>query len=252
MSFELRASFVAVVLAFGGARCAEAATDPRLVIHHDLWTSSTGRCTVDIEHASVAGVPSGVKRRIDGILAKQMMDLSLTPETSSRREAACTKETKERIAVDKRDSYHGFEHADWTTGLARGRWLSVRFHYSEYSGAFQVHPADYYRSTTFDLAHGGYPVPTIGFYVKAQRAHLADALTRAEIASLNAAVDREAVHQLVSGALIDDPDIIVTLDGIEVTGLGGDEATRNLIVKVPYSQLTGVGTPDGPLDPATR
>jgi hypothetical protein len=236
------------------ATVARADADVRLSVRHDVWKSSTGRCTSDIGYPSVSGVPSNVKARVDGVLSQQLAYLSLFPNRSVRtREAACVKERQARIRFFKEDAFHGFERAEWTVGLARGRWLSVRLHYEEYSGAGQAHPLDYYRATTFDLQHDGYPVPTSGYYLKAQRALLDRAVGDADIAARHVpSIWNDSVRKSVVAAGIDDRNVLVTPEGIEINGLGGDEAERTIIVSVPFSKLAGVGTPGGPLDPATR
>jgi hypothetical protein len=152
-----------------------------------------------------------------------------------------------------------FERIEWTMGLARGRWLSVRLHDS-FGSSHAAHPEDVYASYTFDLTHGGYPVPTRGFYTKAQRSRLNAAIFAAEMRTLAdlakqdpaQTVPRDYVKSNAEGLTIEAPQILLTETGIEVTGVDPSEAARNLIVAIPFSDLTGVGTTGGPLDPATR
>jgi hypothetical protein len=245
----MRVAAVACSIALGIASPIRAATQPRLAIVHEHWRSSSGACTVDLEHATVTGLPAAMKARMDRVLASLL--LSQFPSaalTSREREAACA----------KRHRSPSYESADWTTGFAHGRWLSVRVHASGYaSGA--VHPWDAYAAITFDLTHGGDPVPKGGFYTNAQRVELDHVLANAEIAHLSAddghavdAVKAGYVRKDVEMSALTASDFLLTRTGIEVTGFTTVDAEGRQTIEVPYSALRGIGTPGGPLDAATR
>jgi hypothetical protein len=251
---------IAGVIAYGTARAASPASDPHVVIRHEIWKSSGANCTADIEHASVMGVPPEVKARSDGILEQQLQEVALRPSWRASRESHCAQAIRDGITYFGGVRFHGFNNADWTVGLTHARWISVRLHVEQYSGAGQAHPTDFYTSTTFDLRHDGYPVPTSGYFLKSQRARFDDALTSGWFALMKrgnppyrpnvyAVAD---VHGAIASAVIDQRSIMLATGGIDDCGLGFNEATRTVIVDVPYEKLTGVGTPGGPLDPATR
>lgn len=254
-------TLIACALGLGAGHPATASTGPHLVIRHDRWKSSTGACTVDIERASVIGVAAEVKARIDGLLARglasQLPSSALTP---SERKARCAKAIAQNAPYFKvvGHPYEEFEAADWTPGLARGRWLSARLHVTEYAGG--AHPSDSYTAITFDLAHGGYPVPRSGFYPSSQRARFNHLIFVSEVALTKTfdpqnPPDAETIgflRQSAQALVVDAAQILLTSAGIEVTGIQDSEAARNEIVKVPFAALEDLGTPGGPLDPATR
>jgi len=242
------------------AQAALAATQPRLAITREVWKSSTGACTVDLRHATVMGVSAEEKTRIDGVLAALLASRSPSAAVAPRqREATCAKAIAHRGAGAAADSYSSDESADWTTGLAHGRWLSVRVHVSAYSSG-AVHPSDAYAAVTFDLAHGGYPVPTSGFYTHARRPMLERVLAKAELAHLAAEQPGEPldaakiayVRNDIAMSAFTESDFLLTTTGIEVTGIITTDAEGKQMIAVPYASLRGIGTPGGPLDPTTR
>jgi hypothetical protein len=240
---------VACSIALWIALPVRAATQPKLSIVREHWRSSSGACTVDLDHATVTGLPTAMTARMDRVLASLLRSQAPSAASTSReRELACA----------KRHHFSSYENADWITGLAQGRWLSARIHASGYaSGA--VHPWDGYAAVTFDLEHGGDPVPTSGFYTNARRAKLDQILANAEIAHLDAedgkAVDADRaayVRRDVEMSALKASDFFLTRRGVEVTGITTVDAEGRQIIEVPYSVLRGVGTPGGPLDAATR
>jgi len=226
---------------------------PQIAIVTEHWKSSTGACTADLEHATVTGVPSDVKARIDANLAAVLASQSATaPLPKAKREAECAGSFEGR-------AFSSTETATWTKGLMRGRWLSMRLHVSSYASP-AAHPADRYAAITFDLDHGGYPVPRAGFYTNSQRPALNAELAKGAIATLAAndpsgARDPSTVASIrheIEQAAIDESQLLLTPSGLEVTGVFESEAARNLIVSVTFAELRGIGTPGGPLDPQTR
>jgi len=153
-----------------GPAAAVSGADPHLNIAHVAWTSSHGTCSLDGEIATVSGVPSAVKRRIDAAFARALDGQSeYTPSDSAAdREAACG---FDRVTIA----------ADWTRGRTRGRWLSARYHVRT-SYQHEPRPADDYAAVTFDLANGGTQVPTSGFYPAAHRQSFNSAIAAAAIA----------------------------------------------------------------------
>jgi hypothetical protein len=255
------ASFIAIVaiLASGFGRFASATDEPRLDINSETWTSSAGVCTARIARASVSGVPADVKARIDGLLASALTSrLPSSQSTPAEREAQCAKALSENAPYQKVHPYQQTEADDWTTGFSHGRWLSARLHVTQYSGG--AHPSDNYVSMTFDLAHAGYPVPKSGFYLDAQRARFNQALFKYYVANVTSfdpqhppdASDLKYMSETTRALDLDETHILLTSAGIEINGIENAEAARNEIVKVPFSALNGIGTPGGPLDPATR
>jgi hypothetical protein len=223
-----------------GAGQASAATEPHLVIRRDIWKSSSGACTVDIERASVTGVPAEVKARIDGLLARTLASqLPSSERTRSEWEASCKAIAENAPYVEKLGHPYGQdEGADWTPGLARGRWLSARLHVTAYAGG--AHPSDSYTAITFDLGHEGYPVPRSGFYPNSRRARFNQLIFAARVALTKAFEPQNPLDAATIGYLraetqaldIDASQILLMAAGVEVTGTESAEAGRNEIVNV--------------------
>jgi hypothetical protein len=232
---------------------AEVPVKPQITIATEHWKSSTGACAADLEHATVSGVPPDVKVRIDANLATLLTSQSETaPLSKAKREAECAGSIEGR-------AFSSTETATWTKGLMRGRWLSMRLHVSSYASA-AAHPSDRYAAITFDLDHGGYPVRRAGFYTSSQRPALNAELAKGALAALaaNDPIDTRDPSTLASmrheieQAAIDESQLLLTPSGLEITGVFESEAARNLIVRLTFAELRGVGTPGGPLDPQTR
>ncbi len=251
----------ACIVATQWAQPSSAMPQPRLAISIEHWKSATGACTADLEHATVTGVPSDVKARIDASLAKLLATQSPTaPLTRTKREANCAQATADFASYGKtiEHSFSSNEVARWTTGLARGRWLSVRLHVTGFAIG-NAHPWDAYAAATFDLDHGGYPVPRSGFYTSAQRPAFDEKLAQSEVAALrseDATASHDAdvlasIRQQIEQSPINASNLLLTASGLEVTGTL-DEAFRNIIITLSYAGLKGIGTPGGPLDPATH
>jgi hypothetical protein len=245
-----------------GMRAAGAASQPHLAIVTEHWKSQSGRCSADLEHATVLGVPQDVKARIDASLANLLATQSPTaPLTRAKREANCAQVAADVASYVKKieQPYTSFEEAKWTTGLARGRWLSVRLHVTAFA-IENAHPSDQYAAVTFDLDHGGYPVPRNGFYTNAQRAALDAKLVQSEMAAirhddpsgLSDADAMASIRQQIAQAETDESHFLLTSSGIEFMGAIDAEPFNNEILKLSYAELKGIGTPGGPLDPATR
>jgi hypothetical protein len=210
----------------------------------------------------VTNVPASVKVRIDGFLAKALSAQTEYAKVAlSEREAACNAARADNPdTASQNDRLHVYEGSDWTSGWARGRWLSVRLHTTESSNR-QAHPSDSYAAYTFDLEHGGYPVPTSGYYTRAQRKRLNAAVYAADVAAFSAfakqnpgdgPVDLSYLRAKDTALQLDATQILLTDSGIELTHTDESEAARGLILKIPFAKLAGIGTPGGPLDPATR
>lgn len=263
-SFATIATAIACALASVAIQPAAAAADPHLLVRRDNWTSSTGACEAKFEHATVVGVPADVKARIDGFLERALASESTSYQDAPYgrparvREVVCAKGIAANAPYAKEREFATIEAAVWTPGFARGRWLSTRLHVMNFAGG--AHGSDTYFAITFDLDHGGYPVPASGFYTNAQRARFNHALFTSQVAVRRSndpdgpldADDIESLRQNAQALNVQAAQILLTSAGIEVTGMETSEAARSEVVKVSFSALRGIGTPGGPLDPATR
>ena len=234
-----------------------AVLEPHVVLEEVAWKSAAGHCSSKYQRATVAGVPAAAAAVIDAALRK--MERDVAEAATSPGGAACEKEYREDIAADPRGSMlHGsFFDGDWTVGLQTKRWISVRFHTTSFAGG--AHPSDTYAAATFDLAHGGYPVRTFGFYTSARRKRFdrivldADFRTMATLSKREGfTVDPDFLRTRDSDLAVDASQILVLPGAIAISGIGSSEAERNDLLTIDERPLFAVGTPNGPLDPKTR
>jgi hypothetical protein len=123
-----------------------------------------------------------------------------------------------------------------------------------------AHPSDEYTSVTFDLAHGGYPVPTFGFYTPGRRERFNAILYDADVREMRSlakeerdlSVDSAYLKQRDAGLSVNATQILVRAKTIEVTNVDDSGAMRNYILQVDDAALFAIGTANGPLDPRTR